>query len=68
MKANIDVEDRKEGELIKAGLDDAPTRAVVKVMGALAPLSDRGKRRVMNFVRDFYEEGGNPDPSYGEPE
>jgi hypothetical protein len=66
MKANIDVEDRKEGELIKAGLDDAPTRAVVKVMGALAPLSDRGKRRVLNFVRDFYEEGSDhPDP-YGQ--
>jgi hypothetical protein len=63
MKATIDVEDRKEGELIKAGLDDEPTRALVKIMGALAPLpSDRAKLRVLNFVRDFFDEQNTREP------
>jgi hypothetical protein len=57
MKANVEVEDRKEGELIKAGLEHDPARAMVKIMGALAPLdSTRSKLRVLNFVRDFFEE------------
>jgi hypothetical protein len=57
MKANVEVEDRKEGELIKAGLEDEPTRALVKIMGALSQLDgNRSRLRVINFVRDFYLE------------
>lgn len=57
MKVAIDVADRKEGELIKIGLDDPVTRALVKVMGALQALpSKRSQERVMSFVADVLAE------------
>ncbi len=57
MKAQIEVADRKEAELIRRGLLDPTTRAMVKVMGALAPLpSDRSKARVLRFVEDHFAE------------
>jgi hypothetical protein len=56
MKTPIEVSDRREGKLIKAGLDDAQTRALVKIQGALAPLTDRGKLRVLRFVEDYFNE------------
>jgi hypothetical protein len=60
MKTKIEVENRKEATLIKRGLLDPQTRALVKVMGALQPLSDRAKRRAMRFVDDYFdEERGN---------
>lgn len=56
MKATIDVESRKEADLIKTALDDPQTRAFVQVVGALLPLSERARARVMQFVSDKLEE------------
>lgn len=57
MKTKIEVENRKEAKLIRAGLADPQTRALVKVVGALAALpSERAKRRVMRFVEDHFAE------------
>ena len=57
MKANIEVKDRKEAEQIRTGLEDPTTRAFVTVMGVLAALpSDRARARVLNFVRDYFDE------------
>jgi hypothetical protein len=63
MKMRIDVENKKEGELIKAGLLDPTTRALVKVMGALGELSDdRARRRVLAYVTDrLAEQEAKPD-------
>lgn len=56
MKTSIEVKTRHEGELIRAGLEDPTVRAFVQVMGALAPLSEGGKRRVLAFVADKFAE------------
>jgi hypothetical protein len=57
MKASIEVSDRKEAEAIRAGLSDPAVRAFVIVMGALSQLpTDRARKRVMQFVRDHFEE------------
>jgi uncharacterized protein YbgA (DUF1722 family) len=57
MKASIEVESKKDAELIRKGLEDPATRALVKVMGALSSLpSDRSRRRVMMHVQDYFEE------------
>ncbi len=51
MKTAIDVENRREGELIKLGIADPETRALVKIMGVLAELPTKErKRRVLKFV------------------
>jgi hypothetical protein len=60
MKTPIEVSNRREGKLIKAGLDDAQTRALVKIQGALAPLTDRAKLRVLRFVEDHFDEMDRP--------
>jgi len=52
MKTTIDVESRREADLIKTALNDPITRAFVQVMGALLPLSHRDQIRVLNFVSD----------------
>lgn len=57
MKAKIEVEDRKEAELIRRGLQHAETRALVKVMGAMLPLDDRERRRTMNYIMDKFDLG-----------
>jgi hypothetical protein len=60
MKTHIEVADRKEGELIRRGLNDPQTRALVKVMGALSTLPTRRTQlRVMRFVDDYFAERGN---------
>ena len=41
MKILIDVANRKEAELIRRGLADPATRALVKVIGALLPLKSK---------------------------
>jgi hypothetical protein len=46
------VKNKHEGELLRAGLADPTVRAFVQVMGALAPLSEGGRRRVLSFVAD----------------
>lgn len=57
MKTTIEVKDRREGELVKAGLEDPAVKAFVVVMGALSQLpSDRARKRVMEFVTDKLEE------------
>jgi hypothetical protein len=57
MKASIEVQDRKEAEAIRRGLEDPATRAFVVVMGALSDLpSARARKRVLQFVVDHFEE------------
>lgn len=56
MKATIEVKDRKEADLIKAALDDPKTRAFVQIVGALLPLSQRARTRVLAFVSDQLDE------------
>jgi len=58
MKTKIEVKDRKEGELIRQGLEDPETRALVKIMGALQKLpNDWARARTLNFVNDMIDEG-----------
>jgi hypothetical protein len=53
MKTKIEVENRKEAELIRRGLERPDVRAFVKIMGALEQLpTDRARRRVMTYVAD----------------
>jgi hypothetical protein len=57
MKALIEVNDRKEADAIRTGLEDPSVRAFVVVMGALNMLpSDRSRRRVLQFVIDKLDE------------
>ena len=63
MKANIDVKDRKEAEYIRAGLADPVMRAQVVVLGALSTLpTARARKRVLEFVRDYFDENPGPEP------
>jgi hypothetical protein len=59
MKVKIDVDNKQQGEIIAAALQDETMRAFVLVSGALKPLSERGRRRVLEFVRDIFEERAN---------
>lgn len=57
MKATIEVKDRKEGENIRAGLEDPAVRAFVVIMGVLKALpTDRSRARVLNYVNDLLNE------------
>ncbi|OLE54195.1 MAG: hypothetical protein AUG51_09395 [Acidobacteria bacterium 13_1_20CM_3_53_8] len=56
MKTTIEVQSKKEGELIKRALDDPETRAFVQIVGALLPFTQRTRTRVLNFVKDQLEE------------
>jgi hypothetical protein len=56
MKASIEVESRKEAELIKVALEDPATRALIQIVGALAPLSERAQKRVLDHVADMLAE------------
>jgi hypothetical protein len=58
MKASIQVTDRREGDAIRAGLENDPVlRAIVVITGLLAKLpSDRARARVMEYVRDRLDE------------
>jgi hypothetical protein len=56
MKATIEVADRKEADAIRVGLEDPTVRACVVVMGALATLPIRARMRVLEFVRDHFDE------------
>lgn len=59
MKVKIDVEievaDEEEARLIRLGLQDPATKALVKVMGALKPLNDAARARVLTDVYDKME-------------
>ena len=63
MKTAIEVASKKEGELIRKGLEDPTTRALVVCLGALATLpSDRSRRRVLTHVEDYFAElNGDPE-------
>lgn len=54
MKSFITVRNRKEGEIIRAGLDDPMTRSLVKVMGALKPLDKEAQARTLRYLCDYY--------------
>jgi hypothetical protein len=56
MKATIEVESRREADMIRTGLDDPAIRAFVIVAGALLPLSPRSRERVLTFVKDQLDE------------
>jgi hypothetical protein len=57
VKTTIPVANRKEGDLLRAGLDDPAVRAFVQVMAVLNSLpSDRARQRVLTFVVDKLEE------------
>lgn len=62
MKASLEVQSRREGDAIRAGLEDPVMRAMVTITGALKELpSDRARERVMRYVADMLDEsnGGN---------
>ena len=51
MKAFIEVKTRREARLIRRGLADPETRALVKVMGALSPIETKEmKRATLDFA------------------
>lgn len=56
MKISVEVENREEGRQILAGLGDPEVRAFVRIAGALLPLSERARQRVLRFVADRLEE------------
>jgi hypothetical protein len=54
MKAAIEVESKKEAELIRQGLADKDVRAFVLVTGALLSLpDDRARRRALRYAADL---------------
>ena len=55
MKAAIEVRDRAEADRIKTSMSDETTRAVMNVMGALMPLADKDRPRVLAFVASGFE-------------
>ena len=63
MKTTVEVESKAEGEMIKLGLAEPESRALVKVMGALAPLPTRvRKQRVIKFITDMLTDLDNNGP------
>lgn len=68
MKTRIDVADRREAELLKAGLADETTRAFVKVMGVLSQLpSNRSRERVLRFFADYLQDDDHRYPMKDQP-
>jgi hypothetical protein len=59
MKTQIEVENRKEGKLIRRGLADPEVRALVKVMGALHPIKSKNmKRLVLEMAEEHFKDHG----------
>jgi O-methyltransferase involved in polyketide biosynthesis len=56
LKTTIEVKDRKEGDAIKAGLEDPGVRAFVVITGLLNPLTKRAQARILGYVKDHFEE------------
>lgn len=56
MKTKIEVASRQEAELIKTGLSEPATRALVAVIGALMPFPKRAQARMLAFVADSMDE------------
>jgi hypothetical protein len=55
MKAYIEVENRKEGDEVRRGLDEPDVRAFVRIVGALRDLPEGGQRRVLAYMRDLID-------------
>ena len=53
---HIEVKSKEEGEQIERALNDPMTRAFISIVGALLPLGDRGRTRVLNFINDKLDE------------
>jgi len=56
MKVSIDVKDKTEAENLRRALADPMTRAFVLIVGALLPLGDEARTRVLSFVNDTLNE------------
>jgi len=57
---HVEVKDKSEGENIERALADPMTRAFVTIVGALLPLGDRARTRVLSFINDkVNEEAGS---------
>lgn len=52
MRMTITVANREEGNLIAAGLADPEVFALVKAIGALAALEDKGRGRALRWILD----------------
>ena|SRR5688572_27765731 len=52
----IPVKDKGEAENIERAMADPSTRAFVNIVGALLPLGDRARTRVLTFVNDQLSE------------
>jgi hypothetical protein len=52
MKTSIEVKDRREGDAIRAGLEDPATRAIVVMTGLLIALPRERARRVLQYVME----------------
>lgn len=50
METTVEVESKREADLITAALSDPPIRAFVQVVGALLPLSKRERQQVAIYV------------------
>lgn len=60
LKTTITVSNRREGEQIRAGLEDPNVRAFVKIMGTLNGLpSAKSRQMVLSFVADSIAERAN---------
>ena len=64
MKASIEVSSRREGDNIKAALEDEMVRAFVTVFGVLLRLpSDKARARVMQHVTERLSDVASAKPS-----
>ncbi len=54
MKSFVVVKSRKEGEMIRAGLEDPMARAFVKIAGALGKLDKPAQARTLRYLCDYY--------------
>jgi hypothetical protein len=55
VKAFIEVENRKEADELRRGLDEPDVRAFVRIVGALRDLPEGGQRRVLAYMRDLID-------------
>jgi hypothetical protein len=63
MRVSISVTNRQEGNMIVAGLADADTFALVKIMGVLSALDRAAQERVLWFVDSALRERRRQGPA-----
>ena len=57
LQVAIDVKNRAEASQLKTAMGDPAVKAFALVMGTLLQLpSDRSRKRVMAYVKDYFEE------------